>query len=83
MTDGKIPPDIAAMSFEDALAELQTLVKALEKGDSRLDQAIDCYARGTALKLHCERKLREAQERVEKIVLAADGTVTAEPADGA
>ncbi len=80
MADAGLPPDIAAMSFEDALAELQALVKMLEKGDSKLDQAIQSYERGAALKRHCENKLREAQMKVDKIVLTADGTVSAEPA---
>jgi len=80
MVDDGIPPDIAAMSFEEALAELQSLVKTLEKGDSKLDQAIQAYERGAALKRHCENKLREAQMKVDRIVLAADGAVATEPA---
>ena len=79
MADQKIPPDIAGMSFEEALAELQTLVKSLEKGDSKLDEAIASYERGAALQRHCEAKLREAQAKVEKIVIGADGTVSSEP----
>jgi exodeoxyribonuclease VII small subunit len=75
-----IPPDIANLSFEEALSELQTLVKALEKGDSRLDDAINSYQRGVDLKRHCEAKLREAQLKVDRIVQSADGTVTTEPA---
>jgi len=70
--------DIAAMSFEQALAELETIVARLEKGDTRLDDAISAYERGAALKQHCEARLREASEKVEKIRLAADGSVTAE-----
>jgi exodeoxyribonuclease VII, small subunit len=56
------------MSFEEALNELQGLVKALEKGEAKLDEAIRAYERGAALKQHCERKLREAQAKVDKIV---------------
>ena len=70
--------DIKAMSFEQALAELETIVEGLESGDSKLDDAITSYERGAALKLHCETKLREAQEKVEKIKLAADSSVSAE-----
>jgi exodeoxyribonuclease VII small subunit len=80
MADTKIPADIASMSFEEALAELQSLVKSLEKGDSKLDEAINSYQRGVDLKRHCEAKLREAQLRVEKIVQSADGTIGTEPA---
>jgi len=80
MAETKIPADIAKLSFEDALAELQALVKALEKGDSKLDDAINSYQRGVDLKRHCETKLREAQLKVEKIVQSADGTIATEPA---
>ena len=81
MADQKIPADIAGMSFEEALAELQTLVRTLEKGESKLDEAITCYERGAALQRHCEAKLREAQAKVDKIVIGADGTVSSEPVE--
>jgi exodeoxyribonuclease VII small subunit len=70
--------DIKNMSFEEALAELEQIVERLESGDAKLDDAITSYERGAALKQHCEAKLREAQEKVEKIKLAADGSVNAE-----
>lgn len=70
--------DIAAMSFEQALAELENIVGQLESGEARLDDAISAYERGAALKQHCEAKLREATDKVEKIRLAADGSVSAE-----
>jgi len=73
--------DIKTMSFEQALAELEKIVERLESGDSKLDDAISSYERGAALKLHCETKLREAQEKVERIKLAADGSVTSEPTE--
>ena len=76
-----IPAEIAAMTFEQALTELQALVKQLEKGDNKLDDAIRSYERGALLKRHCESKLREAQMKVDKIVLGADGSVGARPAD--
>jgi exodeoxyribonuclease VII small subunit len=77
---GKLPGDIAALSFEEALAELQDLVKRLERGDNKLDDAIRSYERGALLKRHCEAKLREAQLKVDKIVLGPDGAVAIEPA---
>jgi exodeoxyribonuclease VII small subunit len=77
MTD-PIPAEIAALSFEDALRELEEIVRKLEGGKSRLDEAISDYERGTLLKRHCEDKLRRAQERIDKIVVSPDGTVTAE-----
>jgi exodeoxyribonuclease VII small subunit len=80
MADTTVPPDIAAMSFEDALAELEQIVRRLEEGKGKLDEAITSYERGAQLKQHCERKLREAQERVDKIVRSADGALATEPA---
>jgi exodeoxyribonuclease VII small subunit len=76
----KIPADIAKMGFEDALKELEDIVRALESGKGRLDDAITSYERGAALKRHCERKLAEAEARIEKITLAPDGALRAEPA---
>lgn len=80
MTDARIPDDIKAMKFEDALAELETIVQKLETGEAKLDEAIADYERGAALKRHCETKLAEAQARIDKINKTVDG-VTAEPAD--
>ena len=79
-TTPPIPPDIAALSFEDALAELERIVRQLEDGRAKLDDAIAAYERGTALKRHCEAKLREAQAKIDRITVAADGTVGTEPA---
>lgn len=76
-----LPPDIAALSFEDALAELDKIVRQLEEGRGKLDEAINAYERGAHLKRHCEAKLREAQAKVERIVLNADGSVGVTPAD--
>ena len=78
---GPLLPDVAGLSFEDALAELEAIVRALEAGSGSLDEAIRAYERGAALKRHCEAKLQEAQARVETIVLAPDGTVGAETAE--
>jgi exodeoxyribonuclease VII small subunit len=75
-----VPPDIAAMSFEDALAELEQIVRRLEGGQVKLDEAIMSYERGAQLKRHCERKLNEAQQRVDRIVIGPEGAIGAEPA---
>ena len=80
MTDSGVPANIAAMSFEDALSELEQIVRKLEGGQVKLDEAIVSYERGAQLKRHCERKLNEAQQRVDRIVIGPDGAVTAEPA---
>ncbi|MCA1910042.1 MAG: exodeoxyribonuclease VII small subunit [Magnetospirillum sp.] len=75
-----LPPDIAALSFEDALAQLDAIVRKLETGSTKLDDAIGAYERGALLKRHCEAKLKEAQAKVDKIVLGGDGAVGLEPA---
>ena len=79
MSDPISTIDIAAMSFEDALAELEQIVRRLEAGQVKLDEAIQFYERGAQLKQHCERKLNEAQQRVDRIVIGPDGSVGAEP----
>jgi exodeoxyribonuclease VII small subunit len=76
-----LPPDISALSFEEALAELEVIVRQLEEGKGRLDEAIDAYSRGAQLKRHCEAKLAEAQAKVERIVMGPDGSVSTQPAD--
>jgi exodeoxyribonuclease VII small subunit len=71
-------PPIGAMSFEQALEELEGIVRQLEAGRFRLDDAIGAYERGARLKQHCETKLTEAKAKIEKIAFAADGTVKTE-----
>lgn len=73
------PKDIAAMPFEEALKELETIVRSLESGDTALDKAIEDYTRGTQLKAHCQKKLDEARLKVEKISVTAAGEVAIEP----
>ena len=80
MTDPQTPADIAGLGFEDALKELEEIVRALEQGKGKLEDAIRSYERGAALKAHCERKLAEAEARIEKIALGADGVPRVEPA---
>ncbi len=73
--------DIAAMSFEDALAELEAIVRGLEEGKGNLEDSIGAYERGAALKRHCERKLNEAKAKVDKISIGADGAAELESMD--
>ncbi len=73
--------DIAALSFEEALAELEKIVRDLETGQAKLDDAIAAYERGAALKRHCEAKLRDAQAKVDRIVTGPDGQNRLEPAE--
>ncbi|WP_149536261.1 exodeoxyribonuclease VII small subunit [Siccirubricoccus phaeus] len=65
--------DIEAKSFEDALAELEEIVKALEGGKGSLAEAIESYARGDALRRHCERRLAEAEAKLQAVVDAPPG----------
>jgi exodeoxyribonuclease VII small subunit len=73
MSDKTVPPEIAKLSFEEALQQLRKIVEDLEKGEGKLEESIGAYQKGAALKTHCEQKLREAQERIEKISLGPDG----------
>ncbi len=72
-------PDVASLSFEDALAELERIVKSLEGGQQKLEDAIGAYERGAALRAHCEAKLAEADARVQAIVAHADGSLSLKP----
>lgn len=65
--------DISAMSFEAAMAELERIVAALEKGDVELEASIAIYERGEALRAHCDALLKKAEAKVEKITLDGDG----------
>ncbi|SMF60716.1 Exodeoxyribonuclease VII small subunit [Tistlia consotensis] len=75
------PREVAELSFEEALEELKQIVGRLERGEGRLDDAIEAYERGARLKAHCEAKLKEAQAKIERIGLAPDGTARTEPFD--
>ena len=65
--------DIKTLSFEQALAELEEIVRKLEQGDVALEDSIALYERGEALKQHCEKRLRQAEAKVEKIRLSGSG----------
>ena len=62
------------MTFERALKELEGIVTRLERGDVELEESIAIYERGEALRDHCDRLLRQAEAKVEKIALGADGS---------
>ena len=72
--------DIATLSFEQALAELERIVGQLETGQAPLEESIALYERGALLKAHCEARLEQARLKVEKIVVGPSGAATAEPA---
>ncbi|MDE2579013.1 MAG: exodeoxyribonuclease VII small subunit [Hyphomicrobiales bacterium] len=65
--------DIAALPFEAAMKELEEIVQRLERGDVSLEDSIAAYERGELLKKRCESLLQQAEMRIEKIRLAADG----------
>ena len=67
------PPQIGTLSFEEALAELERIVKSLESGQQKLEDAIAAYERGAALRKHCEEKLRAVEARVAAIVETDQG----------
>ncbi len=67
------------MSFEEALGELEKIVTGLETGQAPLETSIQSYERGIALKKQCEKKLAEAQEKIEKISISSNGTPSTVP----
>lgn len=66
-----------ALTFEAALRELETIVQRLERGDVPLDDSIALYARGEALRAQCQKRLADAEARIEKLSIDASGTPSA------
>ncbi|MGL3606157.1 exodeoxyribonuclease VII small subunit [Rhizobium sp. G187] len=82
MSDAAVTTDLSGYSFEKAVAELESIVARLERGDVALDESIAIYERGELLKKHCETLLNAAENRIEKIRLDRTGTpVGTEPLD--
>jgi exodeoxyribonuclease VII small subunit len=73
LTDTNANADVASLAFEDALKQLEAIVARLERGDVPLEESIDIYTRGEALKARCDALLKQAEARIEKITLGADG----------
>jgi exodeoxyribonuclease VII small subunit len=73
--------DVSKMSFEQALKELEDIVKRLEDGKAKLDDAIAAYERGALLKRHCEKKLQEAKMKIDRIEIGPGGEIRMEKAD--
>ena len=81
--DRKPMTPVSGLSFEEALAELERVVDALERGDVPLERSIDLYERGEALREVCEKRLKDAQMRVDRIVAGPEGEATGTvPLDG-
>ncbi len=67
--------DIKEFSFERALKELESIVGRLEKGDVELEDSIVIYERGEALRKHCDKLLKQAEAKVEKLTISGDGSI--------
>ena len=81
MVDNTTIKDIDSLTFEVALKSLEEIVSQLDTGSIDLDKAVDAYERGAKLKEHCEKKLKEAQLRIEKIEVDKNGEVTTKVMD--
>ena len=73
--------DLSKLSFEEALVQLESIVRELEGGKIKLDDAVEAYEKATALKKFCEEKLKAAQLKIEKINVSPEGVVSTEPLD--
>jgi exodeoxyribonuclease VII small subunit len=73
--------DLANLSFEDAMRELESIARDLETGKAKLDDAVRAYERGAALKAHCEAKLAGAKAKIEQITVGGDGKISTAPLD--
>lgn len=73
--------DFKKISFEEALIQLENIVRELEGGKIKLDDAVEAYEKATSLKKFCEQKLKDAQLKIEKINISQNGTISTEPLD--
>ena len=73
--------ELSNLSFEESLKQLEKIVEELDSGTMDLEKAIEAYEIGNKLKKHCEKKLKEAQERIEKIEVDEDGELNINPID--
>ena len=83
VTSATVADDLSTLSFEDALKRLEAIVQRLESGDASLDESITLYEEGAGLRGQCEARLKSAQEKIDRIVLGADGAPSGvRPFDG-
>jgi exodeoxyribonuclease VII small subunit len=73
VADTKSHADVATLPFEQALQQLEQIVARLESGNVALEDSIEIYARGQALKDRCDHLLKTAEARIEKIAISSDG----------
>lgn len=71
-----MPQEINQMTFEEAMDELETVVRQLETGKIKLDEAVAVYERGIKLKEFCENKLKQAKSKIDKLVINVQGEIT-------
>lgn len=76
MAEDQSPPDVEALSFEEALRALEQIVRRLESGDVPLDESISLYAKGEALRKRCADRLQAAEARIQKLTVDSGGAVT-------
>ena len=81
MSDNSTTENIKDLTFEAALKELEEIVSQLDTGSIDLDKAVEAYEKGAKLKQHCEKKLKEAQLRIEKIEVDKNGDITTKAMD--
>jgi exodeoxyribonuclease VII small subunit len=81
MSDNSTTENIKDLTFEAALKELEEIVSQLDTGSIDLDKAVEAYEKGAQLKQHCEKKLKEAQLRIEKIEVDKNGDITTKVMD--
>ncbi len=67
--------EIENLNFEEAMAQLENLVRELEAGKIKLDEAVTAYEKAIKLKKFCEKKLNDAKLKIEKIELSPDGQI--------
>ncbi len=72
-------PENEDLNFEDALAQLENIVRELESGRIKLDDAVNAYEKAVRLKQLCENKLQAAKLKIEKIELKSDGSIETTP----
>ena len=77
----KVLPDVLKLSFEEALSELELIINQLEEGKVTLEESIEIYSRGEKLRNHCEKKLRVAKEKIDKIIPTESGEISSESTD--
>ncbi len=75
------PKSIEKISFEDALAELEEIVRKIDTGQENLADAVDSFERGVLLKKHCEKMLKDAKLKIEKITSSSEGKINTTEVD--